>query len=71
MSSACKFLVITDEAVTYHETAEQAALAAGKPKWDCAQARNAISKLEPGDELDISPTSSVIRLTGKNEEFKA
>jgi hypothetical protein len=61
------YLVIGPSELTYHDTATEAALKIGKPKWDCAATAIVIRSLSPGDELDVGPDTSVICLTGKNE----
>ena len=64
-----KYLVITDDTMRYVKTAKEAALAGGFNDWDWAQAERQINALKPGDELDLSGTNSVIRLSGVNTEF--
>lgn len=41
-----------------------------RPPWDCAMLRIALSALQPGDELEVDPTHSFVRLSGKVTEFK-
>jgi hypothetical protein len=60
------YLVITEDLVSYHESAKNAALAAGFPLWDCAQPSNKIRTLEVGDEWQIKKDSiSIVCLSGK------
>lgn len=63
------YLVIGPNELTYHDTATEAALKIGKPKWDCAATAILIRAMSPGDELDVSDDTSIICLTGKNERL--
>lgn len=60
------YLVISDKEITYHDTATAAAIAAGCYPWDWFKTRNAIAALNMGDELDVTATTSVLRISGTN-----
>ena len=55
--------------ITYHETAEKAVLAAGIQEWDRALPTLAVNRLAIGDEINITPYSSIILLTGKVTKY--
>lgn len=61
------FLLTPDDRM--FETNWQAA-AAVKPPWDQRQLALTLSTLQPGDELEISDTQSIIALSGNTREFK-
>lgn len=67
------FLVINEEAdqpISYAKTATEAVKAAGCPPWNCLFQAKAAYALEPGDELSLTNHGSVIRLTGKDMDYR-
>lgn len=67
------FLVINeldDQPLSYAKTAREAVLKAGMPEWNCLFQGNAASALAPGDELSLTSHASVIRLTGKDIDYR-